>query len=83
MLLTLTNGGRLAIPANVRIMFEVQNLRYATLAIVSRCGMVWFSEDIFTTEMIFEHFVRTLRSVPVEVSLKFGVIKPVFYLAVA
>ena len=30
-LLTLPNGERLAIPANVRIMFEVETLKYATL----------------------------------------------------
>ena len=42
-LLTLPNGERLSIPANVRIMFEVHTLKYATLATVSRCGMVWFS----------------------------------------
>ncbi|MBN3298743.1 DYHC1 protein, partial [Amia calva] len=45
-LLTLPNGERLSLPPNVRIMFEVQDLKYATLATVSRCGMVWFSEDI-------------------------------------
>lgn len=42
-LLTLPNGERLAIPPNMRIMFEVENLKNATLATVSRCGMVWFS----------------------------------------
>jgi len=25
---------------------EVEHLRYATLATVSRCGMIWFSEDV-------------------------------------
>lgn len=39
-LLTLPNGERLALPSNVRIMFEVQDLKYATLATVSRCGMI-------------------------------------------
>ncbi|KAI8852562.1 dynein heavy chain and region D6 of dynein motor-domain-containing protein [Chytridium lagenaria] len=38
-LLTLPNGERLSLPPNVRIMFEVETLRYATLATVSRCGM--------------------------------------------
>jgi dynein heavy chain 1 len=45
-LLTLPNGERLAIPNNVRIIFEVETLKYATLATVSRCGMVWFSNDV-------------------------------------
>ncbi|KAJ8579901.1 hypothetical protein M405DRAFT_886331 [Rhizopogon salebrosus TDB-379] len=36
-LLTLPNGERLNLPPNVRIMFEVEHLHYATLATVSRC----------------------------------------------
>ncbi|XP_023932000.1 cytoplasmic dynein 1 heavy chain 1-like, partial [Lingula anatina] len=65
-LLTLPNGERLAIPPNVRIMFEVQDLKYATLATVSRCGMVWFSEDVLSTEMIIDNYMKKLRNVPVE-----------------
>ena len=65
-LLTLPNGERLSIPPNVRIMFEVQDLKYATLATVSRCGMVWFSEDVLTTEVIFENYLARLRHVPLE-----------------
>lgn len=47
-------------------MFEVQDLRYATLATVSRCGMVWFSEDIVSTEMIFDNFLSELKAKPIE-----------------
>ena len=47
-------------------MFEVQDLKYATLATVSRCGMVWFSEDVLTTEVIFENYLSRLRHVPLE-----------------
>lgn len=65
-LLTLPNGERLSIPPNVRIMFEVQDLKYATLATVSRCGMVWFSEDILLTEMIFENYMSKLKNIPLE-----------------
>lgn len=50
----------------VRIMFEVQDLKYATLATVSRCGMVWFSEDVLSTDMIFNHFLARLRSIPLD-----------------
>lgn len=60
-LLTLPNGERLSIPPNVRIMFEVETLKYATLATVSRCGMVWFSEDLITMEMIFFHYLNRLK----------------------
>ncbi|RWS14208.1 Dynein heavy chain: cytoplasmic-like protein [Dinothrombium tinctorium] len=65
-LLTLPNGERLSIPPNVRIMFEVQDLKYATLATVSRCGMIWFSEDVLSTEMIFENFFLRLKNIPLE-----------------
>ncbi|KAI1728166.1 dynein heavy chain and region d6 of dynein motor domain-containing protein [Ditylenchus destructor] len=62
-LLTLPNGERLSIPSNVRIIFEVADLKHATLATVSRCGMVWYSEDVVTTEMLFEHFLNKLSCV--------------------
>ncbi|KAG6054551.1 Dynein heavy chain cytoplasmic [Claviceps sp. LM77 group G4] len=65
-LLTLPNGERLNLPPNVRIMFEVETLKYATLATVSRCGMVWFSEDTVSAEMMVENYLETLRSVPFE-----------------
>ena len=44
----------------------MQDLQYATPATVSRCGMVWFSEDVLTTEMIFENYLARLRNVPLE-----------------
>ncbi|KAJ3613107.1 hypothetical protein NHX12_019361, partial [Muraenolepis orangiensis] len=65
-LLTLPNGERLSLPPNVRIMFEVQDLKYATLATVSRCGMVWFSEDVLSTDMVFNRFLARLRSIPLD-----------------
>lgn len=65
-LLTLPNGERLSLPPNVRVMFEVQDLKFATLATVSRCGMVWFSEDVLSTEMIFENYMSRLKNIPLE-----------------
>ena len=49
-------------------MFEVQDLKYATLATVSRCGMVWFSNDVVSSEMIIENYISKIKSVPVEES---------------
>ena len=46
--------------------FEVQDLIYATLATVSRCGMIWFSEEVLTVEMICYNFLHRLGSVFVE-----------------
>ena len=60
-LLTLPNGERIQIPSNVRIMFEVETLKYATLATVSRCGMVWFSDEVVTDNMMFYNYLRRLR----------------------
>jgi dynein heavy chain 1, cytosolic len=65
-LLTLPNGERLGLPPNVRIMFEVETLKYATLATVSRCGMVWFSEDTVSPDMMVSNYLETLRTVPFE-----------------
>ena len=65
-LLTLPNGERLSLPPNVRVMFEVQDLKYATLATVSRCGMVWFSEDVLSTEMIFENYMLRLKNIALD-----------------
>ena len=62
-MLTLPNGERLNLPSNVRIMFEVETLKYATLATVSRCGMVWFSEDTVTSKMMVTHYLKSLRTV--------------------
>lgn len=47
-------------------MFEVEDLRYATLATVSRCGMVWFSEEVLTFDMICENFLCRLRKIPID-----------------
>ncbi|EGO28454.1 hypothetical protein SERLADRAFT_445906 [Serpula lacrymans var. lacrymans S7.9] len=65
-LLTLPNGERLNLPPNVRIMFEVEHLRYATLATVSRCGMIWFSEDVVEPSMVYRHYLATLASVALD-----------------
>merc|ERR1719193_188369 len=65
-LFTLPNGERLTIPKNVKIMFEVTDLKHATLATVSRCGMVWFSEDVLSTEMIFNNYLSKLKQIPLE-----------------
>ena len=49
------------IPSNVRIMMEVDSLEHATLATVSRCGMVWFAEDTVTVQMVLKQQLRMLQ----------------------
>ncbi|KAI3615632.1 cytoplasmic dynein 1 heavy chain 1-like [Moniliophthora roreri] len=65
-LLTLPNGERLNLPPNVRIMFEVEHLKYATLATVSRCGMIWFSDDVVEPGMVYQHYLTTLSTIPLD-----------------
>nr|POE72457.1 dynein heavy chain, cytoplasmic [Quercus suber] len=65
-LLTLPNGERLGLPNNVRIMFEVETLRYATLATVSRCGMVWFSDDTVELNVMLSRYLAQLRTATFE-----------------
>eukprot|EP00808_Paulinella_micropora_P012801 g22584.t1 len=60
-LLTLPSGERLELTPNVRILFETQDLEYATMATVSRCGMVWFSEEIVSTRMLLDHLLQRLK----------------------
>lgn len=59
-LLTLPSGERLGIPNNVRIVLEVDSLAHATPATVSRCGMVWFSDDTVSSHMYLEHMLESL-----------------------
>ncbi|RHY29832.1 hypothetical protein DYB32_004823 [Aphanomyces invadans] len=59
-LLTLPSGERLEIPSNVWIMMETETLKYATLATVSRCGMVWFARDTLDTVHVMQHFLKKL-----------------------
>lgn len=47
-------------------MFEVQDLRYATLATVSRCGMVWFSEDVLSLDMVFDNFLSRMKNISID-----------------
>jgi dynein heavy chain 1 len=61
-LLTLPSGERLEIPPNVWIMMETETLRYATLATVSRCGMVWFSSDTLSINHIAEFYLKDIEN---------------------
>ena len=54
------------LPPCMRIIFEVQDLKYATLATVSRCGMIHFSDNVVDRTMMFEKFLRQLRTVSMD-----------------
>ena len=40
---------------------SVQDLKYAALATVSRCGMIWFSEEVLSLEMIYENYFTLVK----------------------
>ena len=61
-LLTLPNGERLALTPNIRIIFEVQNLNFATPATVSRCGIILFTKEVVTTPMIMLQMLRQIKA---------------------
>ena len=45
MMLCLANSERIMLRQNMRMLFEVQDLAYASPATVSRCGMVYIKEQ--------------------------------------
>lgn len=45
MMLCLANGQRIKLRPEMRMLFEVQDLAVASPATVSRCGMVYLTED--------------------------------------
>lgn len=53
-------------------MFEVDSLEYATLATVSRCGMVWFGEDVVSLEMQLSHLPTFLASAVTSTATRFS-----------
>eukprot|EP01035_Chromulina_nebulosa_P017680 gene17680-23270_t len=59
--LTLPTGDRLKIPNFVKIMIEVDSLKNATLATVSRCGMIWFADSTVNVDSILSNHIKTFR----------------------
>jgi dynein heavy chain 1 len=68
-ILTLPNGERLALTDNIRIIFEVQDLRFATLATVSRCGMAFFADHTISPSMLCHQRLSRLRHEPIKNSI--------------
>lgn len=60
-LLTLANGDRMPMTDNVRILFEVQDLRNASPATVSRAGIVFVSETDLGHDPIVEAWLSSRR----------------------
>lgn len=60
-MLFLTNGERIPIPSNMRLIFEVPDLNAATPATVSRCGMVFLDAKLIGWQPLVTSWVEALR----------------------
>ncbi|KAG7885719.1 hypothetical protein KL938_000751 [Ogataea parapolymorpha] len=65
-ILTLPSGERIPLPDNVRIVFEVENLNFATPATVSRCGIVSFGNMLFGFEDYYANLMCSFRNQSLE-----------------
>ncbi|OMJ74343.1 hypothetical protein SteCoe_26764 [Stentor coeruleus] len=59
MMLCLANGERIKLRAQMRILFEVQDLAVASPATVSRCGMVYLSQEDLGWKPYVQSWVQT------------------------
>ena len=60
--LTLPNGERIAVPSDVRFVFEVEDLSRATPATVSRCGVCHVDEELVSLQDRVESCYRRLHA---------------------
>lgn len=59
---TLPSGEHIALPSNVKIVFETDSLKYATPATVSRCGMIWFTNKLNTPRVLLKSYINKITS---------------------
>jgi dynein heavy chain len=57
-MLCLTNGQKIKVTDKIRIMFEVEDLLYASLATVSRCGMVYMEPEQLGWRNLVKKFIQ-------------------------
>lgn len=63
-MLCLTNGQKIKVTDKIRIMFEVEDLIHASLATVSRCGMVYMQPEQLGWSTLVSQFIQ--YEMPVE-----------------
>lgn len=56
MTLCLSNGERIKLKPQMKMLFEVMDLAVASPATVSRCGMVFIDQDVVGHEAIVESY---------------------------
>ena len=63
-LLTMPSGERIQFASKVNFVFECQDLRFASPATVSRCGMIYMSEDNVDTDRILKSWIERRTYAP-------------------
>lgn len=71
MMLCLSNGERIKLNLSLRILFEVLDLNQASPATVSRCGMIWVSEEVVPWEELINSYLLKNRLIQNEEILAF------------
>lgn len=66
-LLTLSSGERLSLPTNLKLVFEIDLLKHATPATVTRCGMIWFDREVVTVEQMAKKCLFDFMSKPIQI----------------
>lgn len=74
-LLTLPSGERIPLSPNIRILFEVDSLKYANPSTVSRCGLVYFDEMENLADILSCHLDTVMSKVGIEENSKREVLK--------
>ena len=67
-LLCLANGQRIRLGDNIRLLFEVGDLKVASLATVSRCGMVFMDQKDLGWEAYMESWIEKYMHKEAEIS---------------
>ena len=65
-MLTLSNGDRIRLKDNCRLLFEVYNLAYASPATISRCGMVFLDTDTMTVQSLVKKWSSQFLKIKLE-----------------
>lgn len=60
-ILCLSNGQRIRLNQNMRIIFEVSDLTHASLATVTRCGMIFFPENALGWDALLISWLKKLE----------------------